>query len=253
MRPRKRFLAVAHLKGGSGATTAAVNLAAELAARRVRVLLIDCDPVAASTFHLLAEQPGRTLADVLDGRASLPGVILETPQARLAIIPSGPELAAWDRRPERFPEALARALGEIPPDFALVLLDLPPSAGAIVRGALSVLPGGAILAPVQARALDLVGFNDLVVLVQELREVNPELHLAGVIPTRTNKSALCRDVIDALRHEQRGLVLPGIRDSGAVARAPLRRLPLRLAYPHAGAGDDFRALARAVVTKVLRY
>jgi chromosome partitioning protein len=251
MPSRKRFLAVAHLKGGSGATTATVNLAAELAARRLRVLLIDCDPVAASTFYLLAETPQLTLADVLDGRAAIADVILETPQPRLAIVPSGPDLAGWDRRPERFPEALARALGAVPPGVSVALLDLPPSAGAIVRGALSVVPGGAILAPVQARALDLVGFNDLVALVEELRERNPELHLAGVIPTRTNKSALCRDVLDALRQAHRGIVLPGIRDSGAVVRSPLRRLPLRLAYPRASAGEDFRALARAVVSKVL--
>lgn len=249
--PSRSFLAIASAKGGSGKSTVAANLSAELAARRWSTLLVDCDPVAASTFHLLPETPTRTLADALDGRAALADVTLETQQPRLAIVPSGPGLAGWDRRPERFPAALAHALGQVPRGVSIVLLDLPPSTGAIVRGALSVLPGGAILAPIQPRPLDLAGFSDLLALVEELREQNPALHLAGIVPVRTNKSALCRDVLDALRRAHPGKVLPGIRESGAVARSPLQRRPLRLAFPHAGAVEDFGALARAVVSKVL--
>ena len=55
----------------------------------------------------------------------------------------------------------------VPAGTDFVVLDLPPSAGAIVRGTLAVLPGGEVLAPVQTRALDLVGFSDLVRLVAQ--------------------------------------------------------------------------------------
>ncbi len=66
------------------------------------------------------------------------------------VIEGRAQLAAWDRRPERFPVDLAsRVLGAIPDGLDFVLLDLPPSAGAIVRGTLAVLRGGAVLAPVQ--------------------------------------------------------------------------------------------------------
>jgi chromosome partitioning protein len=243
---KPRFLAVAHLKGGSGATTVAVNLAAGLAARR-RVLLVDLDPIAAATFHLSAEAHGLTIADALDGRTDLARVLAPTALERLALAPASPQLTAWDRKPERFPVELARVLASVPEGFDFVVLDLPPSAGAIVRGVLAVLPGGEVLAPVQTRALDLVGFSDLVRLLDELHEQNPALHLAGVVPVRVNRGALSRDVLEALTHQHGRRVLPGIRESTAVARAPVKRMPLALAAPHAPALEDFTALTRAIL------
>lgn len=247
MKHGPRFLAVAHLKGGSGATTVAVNLAAGLALKRRAVVLVDLDPIAAATFHLRAEPPPRGLAECLEGRARLPEVLADTAVAGLRLVGAARELAAWDRRPERFPVELARVLAEVPAGVADVVLDLPPSAGAIVRGALAVLPGGRVLATVQTRALDLVGFSDLVRLVAELAEQNPALHLAGVVPVRVNHTALSAEVLDALRHEHGRRVLPAIRESTAVARAPLRHVPLQLAAPRAPAAEDFSALARAVL------
>lgn len=253
VKPRKRettkprYLAVAHLKGGSGATTVAVNLAAALATRRHRVLLVDLDPIAASTFHLTSEAPALTLADALEGRAELARAIAQTALERLTLVPASSHLAAWDRKPERFAVDLNRVLAAVPAGIEFVMLDLPPSAGAIVRGTLAVLPGGEVLAPVQTRALDLVGFSDLVRLIDELHEQNAALHLAGIVPVRVNRGALSRDVLEALRHEHGPRVLPGIRESAAVARAPLKHLPLALAAPHAPALEDFAALARAVL------
>ena len=247
MTKRPRFLAVAHLKGGSGATTVSVNLAAGLAARRHRVLLIDLDPIGASTFHLTDAVPALTVADALDGRAELARVIVPTALERLTVAPSSPQLATWDRKPERFAVDLNRVLAGVPAGTEFVVIDLPPSAGALVRGTLAVLPGGEVIAPVQTRALDMMGFGDLVRLLAELREQNAALHLAGIVPQRTNKGALSRDVLEALKHEHGRRVLPAIRESAAVARAPLRHLPLILAAPHAPALEDFNALTRAVL------
>lgn len=244
-----RFLAVAHLKGGSGASTVAVNLAAGLALRKRSVVLLDLDPIAAATFHLLPAPPARTVAECLDGRASLPDVLAATAVPRLRVAGASQALAAWDRKPERFPVDLARVFGQVPRETDDVVLDLPPSAGAIVRGTLAVLPGGAVLATVQTRALDLVGFSDLVRLVDELREQNGALHLAGIVPVRTNRTALSAEVLEALRQTHGPRVLPGIRDSTAAARAPLRHLPLQLTAPRSPVAQDFAALVRAVLNR----
>jgi len=247
--PRRspRFLAIAHLKGGSGATTLAVNLAAGLALKGKRVALLDLDPVAASTFYLVAGESGRTITDVLEGRARLADVLTTTAAEGLTMAPASRALSAWDRKPERFPVDFARALETLPPALDYVLLDLPPSAGAIVRGTLAVLPGGRVLAPVQVRALDLVGFGELVGLIEDLREQNPALHLAGVVPVRVNRTRLAGEVLDALRQAHPGRVLPGIRESAAVARSPLARKPLALSVPSTPAAEDFAALTRAVL------
>jgi len=246
---KPRVLALAHLKGGTGATTVAVNLAAGLALKRRRVVLVDLDPVAAATYHLARAVDGLTVADVLDNRATLADVLTATALPRLTVAPAAMALMAWDKRPERCPLELARLLGQVPAGVDVVLLDLPPSTGALVRGALVTLPGGEVLCPVQTRALDLVGFAELVRLVTELAEQNPALHLAGVVPVRTNKGALSRDVLAALKAQHGRLVLPAIRESAAVAKAPLKHLPLALAAPHAPALADFEALTNAVLNQ----
>lgn len=240
-----RYVASAGLKGGSGKTTLAVNLAAGLALRRRRVILLDLDPVGAATFHLLAEAPERTVAAALDGRAKLSAVIADTEIPGLRLAAGSRDLETWNRRPERFPVDLARMLGDVPPGTDYVLADLPPMSGAIVRGALAVLPRVAVLAPVQTRALDLVGFSDLVRLLDEMKDQNPGATLAGVVPMRTNRSALSADVIEALRQTHGERVLPGIRDAAAVARAPLSHRPVALAAPKSAAAEDFAALVRA--------
>jgi chromosome partitioning protein len=243
---KPRFLAVAHLKGGSGATTVAVNLAAGLALKHRAVVLLDLDPIAAATFHLTAEAPARGMAECLDNRAELADVLADTAVRGLRLAAASRPLAAWDRRPERFPVDLARVLGQVPAGTQDVILDLPPSEGAIVRGTLAVLPGG-VLAAVQTRALDLVGFTDLTHLLTELAEQNPALYLAGVVPMRVNRTALSGEVLAALRQQHGKRVLPGIREATAVARAPLRHVPLQLAAPSSPAAADFADLVRAVL------
>lgn len=253
MRRREpQFLAATHLKGGSGATSVAVNVAAGLALRRHPTLLLDLDPVAAATFHLVAEPAERTLADVLEGRAHLTEVMRETAVKGLLLAPGSPRLASWDRKPQQLPVDLHRTLTQVPDGIEIVLLDLPPSAGAIVRGTLAVLPGGAVLAPVQARGLDLVGFSDLLGLLEEIQEQNPDLYLAGVVPVRTNRTRLSTEVVEALKAEHGRLVLPSIRDATAVARAPLEHRPIQLSAPRSPAAEDFAALTGALLSKTLK-
>jgi len=238
-----RILAVTSTKGGAGKTSCAVNAAACLAGPRRRVLLIDLDPAAAATYHLQDRPPEATAADALEG-APVASCTVATEAPGLELLPGDARLTTWDRRPERLPVALARLAERIPAGYAAVFVDLPPGAGVLVRGALAVLPAR-ILAPVSIGGLDLLGLADLLRLVDELREQNPALELAGIIPNRIPPRArIGAEILEALQAAHGRRVLPGIRQSVTVAEAALARRPLVLYAPRAPVTGDFQRLTK---------
>jgi len=179
-----RVHAVINQKGGVGKTTTVANLGAALAARGVRVCLIDLDPQAHLTLHFGIE-PGSTPAsvyDVLVGGTSLRSVLCDAAPG-LQIAPSMIDLAAAELELATTvgrEQVLRDHLRDGPPDADLVLIDCPPSLGLLTLNALAA--ADEVLIPLQPHFLALQGLGKLletVSLVQ--RRVNPRLRVAGIV------------------------------------------------------------------------
>ncbi|HIP84151.1 MAG TPA: septum site-determining protein MinD [Methanothermococcus okinawensis] len=119
-------IAIASGKGGTGKTTISANLAVALAKLGKDVIVLDADIAMANLELVLGvEGKGKTLNDVLAGKASIEEAIYEGP-AGVKVIPAGISLDAFRKaRPEKLEEVLKKLH-----DMAeIIIIDCPAGIG----------------------------------------------------------------------------------------------------------------------------
>ncbi|MBQ8001911.1 MAG: ParA family protein [Clostridia bacterium] len=192
-----KIIAIANQKGGVGQTTTAVNLAACLAKKGQRVLLVDCDPQGNSTSGVGVDKRRceKTVYDVLLGNANVSEAVVKSDYENLSVCPSNISLSGAEIElvSEMGRESkLKNALLSVKNDFDYVIIDAPPSLGLITINVLTA--ANSVIVPIQCEYYALEGVAQLMNTIRKVKQVmNPELEIEGILMTmfdsRTNLSA----------------------------------------------------------------
>jgi chromosome partitioning protein len=199
------IIAIANQKGGVGKTTTTINLAAALASKGVKTLVVDLDPQGNSSMSFLdIHQLQKSMYDALtEDHIHLADIIKPAEKIeKLFIAPATISLAKIE----------AKLIGELDSHYRLkdelasvqdaydyVIIDTPPTLGIITVNAL--VAASHVLVPIQASYFALEGTDDLLETIDKIKvRANPELQILGALITMYDKrTLLAKDIYEQIQ------------------------------------------------------
>lgn len=249
-------LMVGNRKGGTGKSTTAVNLAAELAARGRRTLLVDLDTQGHAGLGVglgVVEAGASTVHDLFrsTGGRGLSEAVRPTPHPNLSAALADPLFDGIGATTDH--GVLGRELRALGPLYDLIVLDAPPSLDIVSMNGMTAATH--VLVPLVPHALGLEGVQQVLRMIFRFASgANPSLRLMGLVPVMVDgRINLHRAILDDLIHQfGEDRLFRGIRSDIRLAEAFRARQPIRAYAPRSRGALDYHLLADQVALSLDR-
>jgi chromosome partitioning protein len=207
-----KVIAVGNLKGGTGKSTVAVNLASSLSAKS-KVLLIDCD--------------AQGTAGDWATRGLLPVRVIHQP------------LEATEKAAQK---QWTATVIKYKAEYDFIVLDLPPHIGATLS--LALLVSEHFVVPVTASGADLKATAKALELMRETRKLRgDDLPRCLIVPSRVDRRTASGREIEAILHDFGEPVAPAIGQRSAHVDAFSAGEWIGTYAPRSSAHDEIEAVA----------
>ena len=245
-----KVITLANQKGGCGKTTTSVNLAAYLALKGKKVLLIDLDPQGSSTTHIGMDKSTitKTMNDVMLGRLKFSEIILKTETPGLDIAPSNNLLGEAEMALTKlaFREQILRGKLSGLDSYDFVVIDTPPSLGNLTMNA--IIASDCIIVPIQTQFFAIEGLAQLTDLLDQIAQMGYKPQRRYLLTmhnkTRVISKRIAESVRDLLGEDVFKVVIP---DNVKLVEAPSYGKPVYLHSPDSPGARSYEALAMEVL------
>ena len=257
--PMLKTIPIINNKGGVGKTTTTVNVAAGLAQRGRRVLLVDLDSQGSASLSLGLEHNdlSPSVADVLFEKESIHDVIRSTALDNVDLLPGDLELANSDvrlKQKENGQFRLKEILAKVEDQYQIILIDCAPSTS--ILSVCALVAADAFIIPVSPAYLSVEGVVSLSKVVRRVRdgigEAAPILGLAltMVDPEKEKEPESIKD----LRSHYGGKVFDTvIRRDDNLEEAPSQDQDIFRYAPESKGAEDYRSLIDEIEGRIHQY